>query len=203
MNYKKEVWTTFQIEATHNWPECPFEEVDFLRVPHRHMFHVKAYKEVTHNDRDVEFILLQRKLIHYFYNTYYNAVKNIHQFGHKSCEMIAQELIEKFNLSCCEVSEDLENGAVVTPVAETDQEIYHRIATDDSISPYSKVPSYFKQELYDELIENLAAPHLDLGPDLGSDQPLIDAAVAKFNANLEKECDVCGSTDPDSGCKTC
>jgi len=31
-----------------------------------------------------------------------------------SCEMIARELIEHFNLSRCEVSEDGENGAIVT-----------------------------------------------------------------------------------------
>ena len=29
-----EIKTDF--EAIHNWPECPFEDVDFLKHPHRH-----------------------------------------------------------------------------------------------------------------------------------------------------------------------
>jgi hypothetical protein len=38
----------------------------------------------------------------------------VHEFGAKSCEMIAIELINEFNLSRCEVNEDNENGAIVT-----------------------------------------------------------------------------------------
>jgi hypothetical protein len=53
-----EVWCTLQVEATHNWPGCPFEEVDYLRAPHRHLFGIKAYVAVNHDDRDVEFIIV-------------------------------------------------------------------------------------------------------------------------------------------------
>ena len=40
--------------------------------------------------------------------------KKLCEFGSRSCEMIAEELIVTFNLSRCEVSEDGENGTIVT-----------------------------------------------------------------------------------------
>jgi hypothetical protein len=115
-----EVYCTLEVEGIHNWPGCPFDEVAYLRVPHRHMFHIKAFKLVTHSDRDVEFIMLKRQIKEYLLNAYADRDENnpfICQFGAQSCEMIAQELIDEFGLSRCEVSEDGENGAVLT-VAE-------------------------------------------------------------------------------------
>lgn len=106
--FKIEVYCTVLFEALHNWPECPFEEVAYLRDPHRHIFHIKAYKQVNHDDRDVEFIMLKHDISFYLRSTY--PGKNI---GAKSCEMLAQELILEFGLSRCEVSEDNENGAIV------------------------------------------------------------------------------------------
>jgi hypothetical protein len=103
------VYCSLHFEATHCWPECPFEEVAYLRVPHRHMFHIVAYVPVHHDDRDVEFIMLKHKIEKYLRSTYPQ-----HDFGSKSCEMIAKELIGQFSLSGCNVSEDGENGAMVT-----------------------------------------------------------------------------------------
>lgn len=109
-----EVYCTLQVEATHNWPACPFDEVEYLRFPHRHVFYIKAFKPVYHDDRDVEFIMLKHELQNYFRTKYYDFEKNIHVFGHKSCEMLGRELIEKFGLSRVDVSEDNENGAIIT-----------------------------------------------------------------------------------------
>jgi hypothetical protein len=109
MSISTEVWCTLQFEATHNWPGCPFDEVDYLRVPHRHIFHIKAYAAVTHSDRDVEFIMLKHSIQGYLEATYPD-----HKLGAMSCEMLGRELLEKFGLTRCEVSEDLENGAIVT-----------------------------------------------------------------------------------------
>jgi hypothetical protein len=109
-----EVWCTLQLEATHNWPECPFEEVDYLRVPHRHLFFIKAYANVHHDDRDVEFIKLKHSVTEYLKEHYWNEQKKLHVLGKTSCEMLASELCTVFNLSRCEVSEDNENGAIVT-----------------------------------------------------------------------------------------
>jgi len=108
-----EVYCTLHIEGTHNWPDCPITEVDYLRVPHRHMFHVKAYTVVNHDDRDVEFICLKHRIVDYV-RKYFNHIKQLHEFGAMSCEMIARELIEEFGLSKCEVNEDNENGAILT-----------------------------------------------------------------------------------------
>ena len=114
---KTEVYCTLQIEGTHNWPDCPFDEVGYLRDPHRHMFHIKAYKEVTHSDRDVEFIMLKHDIEHFMWKEFGKESRNMScliEFGAMSCEMIAEKLIEEFDLSRCEVNEDGENGAIVT-----------------------------------------------------------------------------------------
>ena len=47
------VKTTFS--ALHAWPECPYEDVAFLRTPHRHVFYV-TMKIQTTEDRELEFI---------------------------------------------------------------------------------------------------------------------------------------------------
>ena len=123
LKYNSVVFCTVQVEGTHNWPTCPFDEVDYLRVPHRHVFHIKAYKPVTHSDRDVEFIMLKHLIRDYLVNQYGVYARHDEvtskgyythcEFGAMSCEMIAEELIEKFDLSKCEVNEDNENGAIV------------------------------------------------------------------------------------------
>lgn len=102
-----------QVEGTHNWPACPFEEVDFLRHPHRHIFNICAKKEVTHDDRDIEIIMLKRQINDYLTNAYYNSKPNTHEFGARSCEMLAKELLIEFNLDYCSVLEDGENGAEI------------------------------------------------------------------------------------------
>ena len=46
---KKSIWVTFQKEGIHKYPDAP-DEVDFLRYPHRHMFHFKVQIEVYNDD---------------------------------------------------------------------------------------------------------------------------------------------------------
>lgn len=175
MKFNEEVFCTLQVEATHNWPECPFDEVDFLRVPHRHIFHIKAYKTVTHSDRDVEFIMLKRQISHWFYCTYYVAKSNIHEFGSKSCEMIAKELIEKFDLCCCEVNEDGENGAIVTPVR---------------VEPVTVTPPAFWEPAGFTLAQE---PTTKVPLDIYKTEVIFDPNI---------ECEICGNP-PTEGCKTC
>lgn len=111
-----EVYCFLQIEGIHCWPECPHEEVAYLRTPHRHMFHIKATISTTHDDRDVEFIILRKKIEEYLIKNFRpeNSDLKLCYFGSLSCEMLARELVEQFDLIRCEVSEDGENGAIVT-----------------------------------------------------------------------------------------
>jgi len=115
-----EVFCTLSFDAIHNWADCPIEEVTFLRHPHRHMFHVKAWTKVLHDDRDVEFINLKHDILEYIDHRFTNAyldlptTARVYDLKSMSCEMIAEVLMDQFSLSRCEVSEDNENGAIVT-----------------------------------------------------------------------------------------
>jgi hypothetical protein len=109
---------TFQKEGIHKYPaalEDPkLADVQFLGYPHRHMFHFRVRVSVTHNDRDIEFILFKREL-----ENLYQGTMNI---DYKSCEMLAEDLIgyiaKNYPNRYIEVgvSEDGENGAVLTNV---------------------------------------------------------------------------------------
>ena len=95
-----------QFTATHHWPDCPFDEVAFLRNPHRHVFHVKMKWKVDHNDRNMEFIMVKN-----FVDKYLNKNYHLQFLGAKSCEMIAEELGKEFDADFVSVYEDNENGA--------------------------------------------------------------------------------------------
>ena len=99
---RQEVFCTLQLPGIHNWTDCPLDEVSYLRSPHRHMFHFKCHKIVTHDDRDCEFIMLKSRITKWLNKTYWD--KN---------SKAAQVLIDKFDLCQCEVSEDNENGAIL------------------------------------------------------------------------------------------
>lgn len=115
LNMVTTVVVNLQVEGIHNWPAAKevFPEVCFLSDPHRHMFHIQLKKLVTHSDRDVEFILFKRDVLEYLYKQYYFETHRIHDFGSKSCEMIAAELLQFFDCTFVSVFEDGENGAEV------------------------------------------------------------------------------------------
>lgn len=106
----KLVFAKVLFEATHNWPNCNIEEVAYLANEHRHIFHITAYVEVNHEDRDVEFIVLKHQIQNFLQERYPDA-----KLGSTSCETLATILITYFSLSKCIVSEDGENGVEVTP----------------------------------------------------------------------------------------
>ncbi len=99
-----------RFEGFHKWSMAP-DEVKFLRDLHRHEFHVRLRMQVSHNDRELEFILVKRWLATYL------AVQSLNEIG--SCEMLAERIITfahkeyGFRSIECEVSEDGENGAVL------------------------------------------------------------------------------------------
>lgn len=110
----EEVYAHLEVEGVHWWADCPLEEVSYLKYPHRHIFHIDAYAYVSHSDRDIEFIVLKHKIADYLKEKYWDKTWKLLKFGGMSCEMIAKELIAEFNLYKCHVSEDGENGGIVT-----------------------------------------------------------------------------------------
>jgi len=117
----KFIWVTFQKEGIHKYPAALTDptlatgdeyDVSFLGYPHRHIFHFKVWIEVTHNDRDIEFIQFKRWLE----NLYKDAILNL---DYKSCEMMSDDLYDTISKKYpgrevwIEVSEDGENGSFI------------------------------------------------------------------------------------------
>lgn len=110
------VGVTLNIEGIHSFPNvCDVfgKQVEYLKYPHRHTFIIKCERVVTHTDRDEEFICLKHNIMEFIYKKFYNNDFKLCDFGSWSCEKIAVELANTFNLCRCEVSEDGENYAIV------------------------------------------------------------------------------------------
>lgn len=118
---KRWIWVTFQKEGIHCYPAAAtdpklatggWDDVSFLGVPHRHIFHFRVAITVVHNDRDIEFIQFKRWLERLY-------SQDILQLDYKSCEMMADDLYEQIAVEYprrkvkIEVSEDGENGATI------------------------------------------------------------------------------------------
>lgn len=98
-----------RFSAIHFWPDCEIEEVDYLRYPHRHEFHVQVKALVSHDNRDIEFIQLKNKIERWISKNW-----NKQNLKSKSCEKMCSELLFNFpNLSYARVLEDGENGAEI------------------------------------------------------------------------------------------
>ena len=99
-----------RFEGFHRWKDAP-EDVAFLRAFHRHVFNVRVYIAVTHDNRQVEFFQFRRKL-----DDYIKATLAGREFE-LSCEQIAKMILEAFpQATAVEVKEDDENGAIVERV---------------------------------------------------------------------------------------
>jgi hypothetical protein len=112
MSLTTNVIVRLELEGLHNWPAAQgvFPEVGFLSSMHRHKWFITAKKRVNHDDRDVEFIMFKRDI------EYYNTESRTHEFGAKSCEMLAKEILKEFDCVYVSVFEDNENGAeIYTP----------------------------------------------------------------------------------------
>lgn len=109
-----EVIVVLRIPGFHRWPNAfaVNPDVAYLQDRHRHLFTFKVAWPVTHDDRDVEFHTAQG-----WVRDCYNEV---HDFGPRSCEMIAKELHYMLteggrpSPSWIEVWEDDECGSRVT-----------------------------------------------------------------------------------------
>lgn len=101
------IYITTQFEGFHKYPNAP-NEVSFLRNKHRHIFKLKIWIEVFHNERDIEFILFKRQI---------DTLINNSDMNDASCEQISDYIYNKLKLVYSnrniriEVSEDGENGS--------------------------------------------------------------------------------------------
>lgn len=123
---QKMIWVTFKKEGIHKYPAALTDpalargdeyDVSFLGYPHRHIFHFKVWIEVTHENRDIEFIQFKRWLENLY-------AQSILELDYKSCEMMSNDLYETISEKYpnrevwIEVSEDGENGSFTryTPI---------------------------------------------------------------------------------------
>ena len=113
MSETLKIWVTFALHGMHRYPDAP-DEVAYLRNEHRHLFQFKVTVSVIHDDREVEFHMLQN-----WCKAQY--AESILELNHKSCEMIARDLMTLLTKKYgdlrsyeVEVSEDGECGAILT-----------------------------------------------------------------------------------------
>ena len=120
-NAKRSIWVTFTKEGIHKYPAALDDpalatgdeyDVSFLGYPHRHTFHFKVQIQVTHNDRDIEFIQFKRWLENLY-------KEDVLELDYNSCEMIADDLYLEINnkypgrFVVIDVAEDGENGCQI------------------------------------------------------------------------------------------
>ena len=133
-NASRKIWVTFQKEGIHKYPAAlddpklatgGWDDVSFLGYPHRHMFHFRVSIEVFHDDREIEFIQFKRWLQRLYDmapdGSEGHDNSTVLELDYKSCEMIADDMVieirKRYGTNrevIIEVSEDNENGCVVT-----------------------------------------------------------------------------------------
>lgn len=118
---KKFIKVSFQKEGVHFYPEASldpklktgdWDDVSFLGNKHFHYFYFYCTIEVFHDNREIEFIQFRRWLERLY-------DKGVLELNNKSCEMIAEELLNKIRETypnrdiTVEVFEDNINGSAV------------------------------------------------------------------------------------------
>lgn len=106
---KRDIEIELNLPGLHYWPGASsFREVDYLQYPHRHVFCFQLGFNVTHANRDLEFIITRNAVEKHLRMLYWSDKYNLLDFGEMSCEMIAEELKEAFKASKVRVGEDKE-----------------------------------------------------------------------------------------------
>jgi hypothetical protein len=126
---ERSIWITFTKEGIHKYPDADkdpklatgdWDDVSFLAVPHRHIFHFRVRIEVFHNDRDIEFIQFKRWMERLYNGSdTTNGQVSVLELDYKSCEMIADDLYQEISTKYpgrfveISVAEDNENGCSI------------------------------------------------------------------------------------------
>lgn len=109
---------SFRVPGLHFWSGATGRR-EYLRHPHRHMFHIRVSVEVSHDDREIEFHDLKDDA-----GAMFQSFGEQGNFGGQSCEHLARRLagclVERHRRAVSvHVSEDGEFGATVICVPET------------------------------------------------------------------------------------
>lgn len=145
----------FDVEGFHNYPDASKnhgDRVKFLEQPHRHIFKFNCKKQVNHDNRDEEFILLKREALEYINRTYPIFEARVYDFGSLSCEMIATRLLKQFDFDSVEVSEDGENYAVVEKHSCSDKQEQKNITDERSVRPLKQHSTSISSKKLPEVI---------------------------------------------------
>lgn len=105
----RSVDTYNSVVGFHRYPTAP-QFCLYLAARHRHNFVIRASFAVEHNNRQVEINEQQNKIEEYLCGKYGKPC----EFGDKSCEDIAEELLEHFGACKVQVLEDDYGGATIT-----------------------------------------------------------------------------------------
>lgn len=110
----KTVIGKINVEGYHFYPDAPVE-VNFLSNKHRHTFQISFGYQVEDLNREKE-IFIERDKVKRFVKTKYLYHENATYFMDRSCEMIANDILEEFEgegMIFCEVWEEETGGARV------------------------------------------------------------------------------------------
>jgi hypothetical protein len=114
---KTYIVVTLDWAGLHRFPQAA-GDVSFLAHPHRHKFFIKVTAEVKHDNRELEFFTLQKRIKDFF-------PPEMSDLGSTSCEQLAKRVLD-FLLNTygedrqftVEVWEDKENGAIIQYLPE-------------------------------------------------------------------------------------
>ena len=111
------IWVQTQFAGLHYWPEA-VKRVEYLKYPHRHIFHVRVEIEVTELNREIEFLQFKDELTKFCIGSFCDEITTY------SCEQMCEYILKWLCLSAFKditdfkdrvysisVSEDGENGA--------------------------------------------------------------------------------------------
>lgn len=116
-----------KVRGSHCWPDAP-EQVAYLRDVHRHVFVFRTQVRVQHDERDIEFHMLQTHIYALLWAGWGDSSLSLFcSFGTNSCESLARWLgealrVDGIDVQAVEVLEDDENGAEVVFAALPDHE---------------------------------------------------------------------------------
>jgi len=106
-NYTLFIEARLSFVGFHAWPGAP-ASVDYLRSRHRHVFGVRARREVSFANRQIEFQTFKNEIAAFIDRSWPGG-----ELGETSCEALAVVLAHQFELDECEVSEDGENSGLI------------------------------------------------------------------------------------------